>query len=72
MPGDSGYAALESEVRSLRRELAELRAEQREMARAIDQMTQTFRSIATHLGIAAEPYRRAAGPDRRGETPGFA
>ena len=73
MPADSGYAALEAEVRSLRRELAELRAEQREMAQAVEQLTQTFRTLATHLGIAGEPYRKKpSATGERSDIPGFA
>jgi hypothetical protein len=48
----------EVELRALKEELRELRAEQREMARAIDQLVTTFRTLAAHLGIAAEPYVR--------------
>lgn len=63
----------EAELRSLREELHELRAEQREMAKAINQLVTTFRTIAAHLGIAAEPYSRRetkSGDDR--DLPGFA
>jgi hypothetical protein len=60
----------EAELRVLRQELAELRQEQREMARAIDQLVTTFRSLATHLGIAAEPYVKKG--DRERDVPGFA
>jgi hypothetical protein len=63
----------EIELRLLREELQQLRAEQREMAKAIDQLVTTFRMLATHLGIAAEPYgardkKAAHSPD----VPGFA
>lgn len=63
---------LTAEVKALRADLAAMRLEQREMARAIDQMTQTFRSLATHLGIAAEPYKRNEGRSDRRDTPWFA
>ncbi|MCI4331914.1 MAG: hypothetical protein L3K19_08755 [Thermoplasmata archaeon] len=63
---------LVAEVKALRADLAAMRLEQREMAQAIDQMTQTFRTLATHLGIAAEPYRRGEAKSDRRETPGFA
>jgi hypothetical protein len=63
----------EIELRLLREELQQLRAEQREMAKAIDQLVTTFRMLATHLGIAAEPYgsrdKKAA---RNPDVPGFA
>jgi len=73
MSGASGGSAVEAEVRALRQEVAELRAEQKAMARAIDEMTQTFRSLAVHLGIASEPYKKnAAGSGRDRDLPGFA
>ncbi len=52
----SGEARWEAELRSLRAELGELRAEQRQLAQSIDQLVRTFRMLATHLGIASEPY----------------
>lgn len=62
---------LEAELQALRTELAEMRNEQREMARAVEQLVQTFRSLAVHLGIASEPYKKPlkGGEDR--EIPGF-
>ncbi len=57
------------EVAALRREIAELRAEQRSLSEQVEEMTRTFRAIATQLGIVAEPYRRATKapePDRSG------
>jgi LPS O-antigen subunit length determinant protein (WzzB/FepE family) len=60
----------EVELRQLREELHALREEQRELARSIDQLVQAFRSIATHLGITAEPYIRKEKRDR--DLPGFA
>jgi len=54
----------------LRQEIQELRAEQKEMAVAINQLVTTFRALAAHLGIASEPYTRKGGPDR--DLPGFA
>lgn len=61
----------EVELRQVREELHALREEQRELARSIEQLVQAFRSIATHLGITAEPYVRK---DQRGrdQPPGFA
>jgi hypothetical protein len=62
----------EAELRALREELSQLRAEQREMAQAINQLVTTFRSVATHLGIAGEPYvKKGARPAER-DVPGFA
>ena len=73
MADASGRSAVEAEVRALRQEVAELRAEQKALARAIDEMTQTFRSLAVHLGIASEPYKKAAsGSSRDRDLPGFA
>jgi chromosome segregation ATPase len=62
----------EAELRALREELRELRAEQREMAQAINQLVTTFRSLATHLGIAAEPYVRKGDRSAQRDLPGFA
>lgn len=50
-----------------------MRAEQKELTQAVQQLAQTFRTLATHLGIAAEPYVRKgsdSSPDR--DLPGFA
>ena len=40
------------------------------MAKAIGDLVTTFRTLATHLGIAAEPYNRKQAADAR-ELPGF-
>ena len=61
----------EIELRALKEELRELRAEQREMAKAIDQLVTTFRLLATHLGIAAEPYVRKGSSGSGRDLPGF-
>jgi prefoldin subunit 5 len=61
----------EAELRMLRQELSELRAEQREIARAVNQMATTFRTLATHLGIASEPYARKDGRESQSNLPGF-
>jgi prefoldin subunit 5 len=67
----SGPDRWEAELRALREELRELRAEQREMAKAIGDLVTTFRTLAAHLGIAAEPYnRKQTGGDAR-DLPGF-
>ncbi len=60
----------EVELRQLREELHELRAEQRELAKAIDQLVRTFTTISTHLGITAEPYARKE--KRDADVQGFA
>jgi hypothetical protein len=69
----SDEARWEMELQSLREELRQLRAEQKEMAQAIHQLVQTFRTLAAHLGIAAEPYVRKGGdPASDRNPPGFA
>jgi hypothetical protein len=55
--------------------MRQMRDEQRELVRAVEQLTQTFRNLAVHLGIAAEPYAKSgkgekAKADR--DIPGFA
>ena len=62
----------EAELRMLREELRELKTEQRELAKAIDQLVVTFRSLATHLGIAAEPYVKKEPRSTDRDLPGFA
>lgn len=59
------------ELAELRREISEVRALQVETAKAVDELLRTFRQLATHLGIAAEPYRAREKGDRR-DLPGFA
>jgi len=69
----SDEARWEVELRNLREELAQLRAEQRQMAQAVHQLVQTFRTLAAHLGIAAEPYvRKENEPPSNRDLPGFA
>jgi hypothetical protein len=58
-------------MRALREELGRLRAEQREMATAIQELVTTFRTLATHLGIAAEPYVRKGEASKGRDIPGF-
>lgn len=50
---------MELELASIRQQLTELRAEQHEMRQAIEELVRTFRAVAMHLGIAAEPYRKS-------------
>ena len=71
MTVDPGEARWEAELRALREELRELRAEQQQMARAIGELVTTFRMLATHLGIAAEPYQRGSSSTRSRDLPGF-
>ncbi|MCI4335030.1 MAG: hypothetical protein L3K04_05340 [Thermoplasmata archaeon] len=66
---DTGH--LMGELEALRREVAELREEQRAIGKSVDQLNETFRALALHLGIAAEPYRKRSEPARR-DLPGFA
>jgi len=72
MSGASGGSAVEGEVRALRQEVAELRNGQQELLRAVEEMTRTFRTLAVHLGIASEPYKKEGSSDRKKEMPGFA
>jgi len=61
----------EAELRMLRQELGELRAEQQELVRAVNQLATTFRTLATHLGIASEPYARKEARESQQNLPGF-
>ncbi|HEY6238343.1 MAG TPA: hypothetical protein VIZ68_04065 [Thermoplasmata archaeon] len=63
---------MEGEVRALRQEVADLRSGQKEILRAVEEMTRTFRALAVHLGIASEPYKKDPEGDRKTEMPGFA
>jgi predicted nuclease with TOPRIM domain len=60
----------EVELRELREEIRQIRTEQQELAKAVDQLVRTFTSLSTHLGITAEPYKRPQTRDR--DVPGFA
>lgn len=62
---------VEGEVRALRQEVAELRAEQKALMASMEELTRTFRALATHLGIASEPYKRGGEPPSQREIPGF-
>jgi hypothetical protein len=69
---DWNVGELRSELEALRREVADLHAEQRVLAKTVEQMNDTFRALALHLGIAAEPYRGRAQSTSRKDLPGFA
>ncbi len=56
----------------MRRELAEMREELRELARGVEQLNQTFRALAIQLGLGVEPYRRKGDSARKENPPGFA
>lgn len=60
-----------AEIGALRRELAEMRQEQRELARVVQELSQTFRNLAIHLGVASEPYTKGARDPGQREIPGF-
>lgn len=69
---DAGtHGVVEGEVRALRQEVAELRAEQKALLHAVEEMSATFRTLALHLGIASEPYKKGGGAESRREIPGF-
>jgi len=72
MLDSSDRSVVEGEVRALRQEVAELRAGQAALMKAVEEMTQTFRSIAVHLGIASEPYKKGGAGGSKKEIPGFA
>jgi len=71
MSDAQGRSVVEGEVRALRQEVAELRAEQKALLAAMEEMSRTFRALATHLGIASEPYKRSGEPPGSREIPGF-
>lgn len=61
-----------TELAALRREIAELRAEQKALAEQVQEMARSFHAIATQIGIASEPYRRrASGEADSRDLPGF-
>ena len=64
-------ARWEAELHALRQELSELRNEQKELARTIAQLVQTFQALATHMGIASEPYTKKAASSAK-DLSGFA
>jgi len=72
MSGPQPTDRWELELRALREELERMRVEQRQMAGAIEELVRTFRALATHLGIAAEPYVRKGDPPHGSDIPGFA
>jgi hypothetical protein len=59
------------EMKSLREELQRMRAEQQQMASAIQELVTTFKTLAAHLGIAAEPYVRKSDETHERDIPGF-
>lgn len=71
MDEPSEQARWETEIHALRQELMELRNEQKELARAVAQLVQTFQALATHLGISAEPYTKKSTKSNP-DLPGFA
>jgi prefoldin subunit 5 len=71
MDVDNRTARWEAELRALREELGALRAEQHQIAQSVKELTQTFRSLALQLGIAAEPYAKGKKEASR-DLPGFA
>lgn len=68
MPSGNTDDRWEAELRQLRHELSELRQEQKQLSIAIQQLVTTFQSLATHLGIAAEPYGRKGGRGRSDDS----
>ncbi|MCI4322600.1 MAG: hypothetical protein L3K03_01010 [Thermoplasmata archaeon] len=72
MPEQVDLDRILAEINALRQEIGEMQKAQAELGRAMEQMTLTFRAIATHLGIAAEPYRTRSATRRDEGPPGFA
>lgn len=68
---ETGGDALRAEVAALRREVAELREEQQAVARTVEELASTFRSIAVQLGIGSGTYQRRATESSARELPGF-
>jgi hypothetical protein len=68
--GEGGERWL-AELGALRRELADMRREQQELAKTVAELAQTFRSLAMHMGIASEPYRKAGRESPEKEIQGF-
>ena len=71
MSDGAAWERTEAEIRALRTELAELRNGQEKLARAVAELTETFRTLAVHLGIASEPYRKGEKAAERPDVPGF-
>ncbi|MHB8352517.1 MAG: hypothetical protein ACYDFT_07535 [Thermoplasmata archaeon] len=69
MTADELSRYLTAEIESLRREIEAIHAEQRQLIQSIDELTRTFRALATHLGIAAEPYGGRTGTAGGGSAP---
>ncbi|HEV2316307.1 MAG TPA: hypothetical protein VGV89_01865 [Thermoplasmata archaeon] len=72
MPESEESRYVRAELETIRRELAAMRDEQRQLAQSLEQLMQTFRNLAIHMGIGAEPYRKREDTDRQRELPGFA
>jgi hypothetical protein len=70
-PMDDAQQRIEIELRAVREELTQLRAEQQRMMQSVDQLAQTFRNLAVHLGIAAEPYSKGSTGRSERDLPGF-
>lgn len=60
-----------AEIAALRREIAELREEQRSLTEQVQEVARTFRALATQIGIVSEPYQKRSGHSDR-DPPGFA
>ncbi len=75
MPGNSPADPVELELVDCQHLTRTSRAEQQEMKQAIEELVRTFRSLAMHLGIAAEPFpegRLVRQPAKGSNIPGFA
>jgi hypothetical protein len=75
LPADLSSDPVELELASIRQQLTQLHAEVQEMKQAVEELVRTFRAMAMHMGIAAEPYRKGSSGADRGkgtDVPGFA
>ncbi|MGI0055436.1 MAG: hypothetical protein ACREBZ_06965 [Thermoplasmata archaeon] len=72
MSTPSEPARWEVELRALRNDLAELRAEQKELARSVAELVQTFQALATQMGITTRPYGNKKEEGSHRDLPGFA
>lgn len=68
--GDVTLTELGMKIDDVKVELEQMRKQQAELNGAIQELLETFRQLAQHMGVATEPYRR----ERKNTTPpaGFA
>lgn len=67
---DDKIAELGMKIDDLKIELSQLKKQQVELSAGIQELLETFRQLAQHMGVATEPYRR--GKKDNSPPPGFA